>query len=62
MKAESSFGTIASLFPKYFLNEKATYILTEIVEMEYKLHRNDLIYETGNKKKDKDMIFKSLKQ
>ena len=30
--------------------------------MEYKLHRNDLIYETGNKKKDKDMIFKSLKQ
>ena len=36
-------------------------ILNKIAEMEYKLHRNDFIYEAGNKKKDKDMIFKSLK-
>ena len=33
--------SITSLFPKDFLNEKATYELNKIVEMEYKLDRND---------------------
>ena len=44
---------IASLFSKYFLNEKATYKLYKIAEMEKSLDRNDLIYKTGNVKKDK---------
>ena len=43
----------ASLFLKYFLNEKATYKLYKIAEMENNLDRNDLIYKTSNVKKDK---------
>ena len=45
--------SIASLFLKDFLNKEATYELNEIVEKENKLNINDLIYKTGNKKKDK---------
>ena len=45
--------SIASLFSKDFLNKEATYELNKIVEKENKLNRNDLIYKTGNKKKDK---------
>ena len=45
--------SIASLFLKDFLNKEATYELNKIVEKENKLNRNDLIYKTGNKKKDK---------
>ena len=37
---------------KRFSNEEATYKL-KIVEMKDKVHRNDLIYKTGKKKKDK---------
>ena len=44
---------IASLFSKYFLNEKTTYKLYKIAEMENNLDRNDLIYKTDNVKKDK---------
>ena len=36
---------VASLFSKDFLNEEAT--------LENKLNRDDLIYKTGNEKKDK---------
>ena len=45
--------SIASLISKDFLNEEATYELTKIVEIENKLNRDDLIYKTGNKKKEK---------
>ena len=45
--------SIASLISKDFLNEEATYELSKIVEIENKLNRDDLIYKTGNKKKEK---------
>ena len=45
--------SIASLISKDFLNEEATYELTKTVEIENKLNRDDLIYKTGNKKKEK---------
>ena len=54
--------SIASLFSKNFQNEEATYELNKIVEMENKLNRDYLIYKTGDKEKDKNMIFKILKQ
>ena len=41
------------MFSKDFLNEEAIYELNKIVEMENKLNRDDLIYKTGNSKKDK---------
>ena len=47
--------SIASLISKDFLNEEATYELSKIVEIENKLNRDDLIYKTGNKKKEKIM-------
>ena len=47
---------------KDFLNEEATYEMNKIAEMENKLKRDDLINNTSNRKKIKDMIFKSLKQ
>ena len=50
---EADKKSIASLFLKDFLNEEATYELKKIVEMENKLYRDDLIYNAGNKKKDK---------
>ena len=45
--------SIASLISKDFLNEEATYELSKIVEIENKLNRDDLIYKTDNKKKEK---------
>ena len=48
---------IASLFSNDFLNEEDTHELNKIVEMENKLNRKDLIYKTGNKKKDKTYHF-----
>ena len=50
------------MFSKDFLNKEALYELNKIVEIENKLNRDDLIYETGNKKRIKHMISKSLKQ
>ena len=47
--------SIASLISKDFLNEEATYELSKIVEIENKLNRDDLLYKTGNKKKEKIM-------
>ena len=45
--------SIASLFSKNSLNEEARYELIKIVEIENKLNRDDLIYKTVNKKKEK---------
>ena len=50
------------MFSKDFLNKEALYELNKIVEIENKLNRDDLIYKTGNKKRIKHMISKSLKQ
>ena len=44
--------SIASLFSKDLLNEEATYELNKVVETENKLNKDDLIYKTGNKRKD----------
>ena len=41
------------MFLKHVLNERAKFELSEIAEMKNKLNRNDLIYETGSKKKEK---------
>ena len=41
------------MFSKDFLIEEASYELNKIVEIENKLNRDDLIYKTVNKKKDK---------
>ena len=48
-------------FSKDFLNEEATYELNKIVEMENKLYRKNLIYKTGNNKKDKTYDFQKFK-
>ena len=56
---EADQKSIASLFLKDFLNEEATYELKKIVEMENKLYRDDLIYNAGNKKKDKTWFSKA---
>ena len=53
--------SVAYLFSKYFLNEEATHELTRTAEMENKLDRNDLIYETSNKKKNKTYDFQNFK-
>ena len=49
------------MFLKDFLNEEATYELNKIVEMENKLNRDNLIYKTGNMKKDKTYDFQKFK-
>ena len=49
--------SIASLFSKNVLNEEPTYEFNKIVEMENKLNRDDLIFKTSNKKKDKTYGF-----
>ena len=53
--------SIAFLFSKDFPNEETTHELSKIVETENKIDRNDLIYETGNKKKDKTYDFQKFK-
>ena len=52
---------ITSLFPKDFLYEEPKYKLNKIAEMENKHHRNDLIYEIGNKKKEKTYDFQRFR-
>ena len=49
------------MFPKDFRNIEATDELNKIVETEKKLNRDDLIYKTGNKKKDKTCDFQKFK-
>ena len=53
---------MASLFSNDFLNEKDKNELIEIIEIQREVYRDDLIFETGNEKTDKTLIFKSLKQ
>ena len=52
---------MASLFSKNFLNEEATYELIKVVEIENKFDKNDLIYNTGSKKKDKTYDLQKFK-
>ena len=52
--------SIASLFSKDFLNEKATHELNNIVEIENKRNRDDLIYTMRNKEKDKTYDFQKF--
>ena len=49
------------MFPKDFLYEEPKYKLNKIAEMENKHHRNDLIYEIGNKKKEKTYDFQKFR-
>ena len=49
------------MFSIDFLNGEATYELNKIIEMESKLDRNDLIYQTVIIRRIKHMIFKCLK-
>ena len=49
------------MFSKGFLNEETTYELNQIVEIENKLDIDNLIYKTGNKKKDKTYDFQKFK-
>ena len=45
------------MFLTDFLFEEAIYKLSKIKGIEQKINRNDLIYKTGNKKKDKTYDF-----
>ena len=49
------------MFSEDSLNEKGPYELNKIVEMQYKLNRDNLIYKTGNKKKNKTYDFQMFK-
>ena len=49
------------MFSKDFLNVKATYELNKVVEIKNKLHSDDLIYRTDNRKKDKTYDFQKFK-
>ena len=49
------------MFSKGFLNEETTYELNQIVEIENKLDIDNLIYKTGNKKKDKTYDFQKFR-
>ena len=49
------------MFSKDSLNEEGTYELNKIVEIENKLNRDNLVYKTGNKKKDKTYNFQMFK-
>ena len=53
--------SIASLFSKDFLNAGATCELNKSVKMKNKQNRDDLIYKTGNKKKNKSYYFQKFK-
>ena len=48
---------IVSQLSKDF-NDEAAYKLNKIAETENKLNRDDLIYKTGNKKKNKPLFSK----
>ena len=45
---------------KNCVNEKAACELNKIVQMKKKFNRDDLIYKTGNKKKDKAYDFRKF--
>ena len=49
------------MFSKNFLNEEATYELNKNAEMENELNRDNLIYKTVNKRKDKRNAFQKFK-
>ena len=49
------------MFSKDFLYEEATYELNKIVEIENKIDGKELIYKTGDKKKDKTYDFQKFK-
>ena len=53
--------SVAPLFSKDFLYGEAICELSKIVEMENKFDRNNLIYKTGNNKKDKTFDFQNFK-
>ena len=53
--------SVVSSFSKYFLNEEDTYESKKLVGMENNLNRDGLIYEVGNKKKDKTYDFQKFK-
>ena len=53
--------SIAGLLAKYFLSKEAIYELNKIEKIEQKISRNDLIYKTGNKNRDKTYDFQKLK-
>ena len=48
------------MFLKDFLNEEATHELNRNVEMENKLNKDNLIFKTGNKKKDNTYDFQKF--
>ena len=52
---------LAIFFSKDLLSEEAIYKSNKIIEMQQKISRDDLIYETDNKKKDKTYNFQKLK-
>ena len=58
---ETNKKPIASLFLKDVLSEEATYKFKKNVEIENKLNRDNLIYKTGNKKKDRTHGFQKFK-
>ena len=49
------------MFSKDYLYGEAICELSKIVEMENKFDRNNLIYKTGNNKKDKTFDFQNFK-
>ena len=49
------------MFSKDLLSEEAIYELYKIKKTEEKINRNDLIYKSSNKKKNKIFGFRKLK-
>ena len=48
------------MFSKDFLTEKAIYELNKSKKIKPQNERNDLIYKTGDKKKDKSYVYRSF--
>ena len=44
------------MFSKKNLTEEAMYELNKIIEIKQKIYRDDLIYKTGDNKKDKKIF------
>ena len=49
------------MFAKYFLSKEAIYELKKNKKIEQKINRDDLIYKTANKYRDKAYDFQKLK-
>ena len=49
------------MFAKEFLSEETIYELNIIKEFEQQINRNNLIYKTGDKKKDANYDFRKFK-